>query len=97
MIDAVRSVTKKPLRVNAYQGWKDKEEAVQRINWLESQGLGFVEQPMAAAHLSPLVDYADLDGNLPISTGPYLRVNVERGKLVLPERADLGLVVSLSA
>jgi len=34
-IEAVRSVTKKPLRVDANEGWKDKEEAVRKINWLE--------------------------------------------------------------
>ncbi|RPI19903.1 MAG: dipeptide epimerase [Acidobacteriales bacterium] len=171
-IAAVRSVTKKPLRVDANEGWKDKEEAVRKINWLESQGVEFVEQPMpaamleetrwvrsrvhipiiadeaclhpadipklaaaydgvniklmkcggiqearrmielakslgmktmlgcmiessigvtAAAHLSPLVDYADLDGNLLISNDPYIGVAVEKGKLILPNRPGLGL------
>jgi L-Ala-D/L-Glu epimerase len=172
-IEAVRSVTKKPLRVDANEGWKDKEEAVRKINWLESQGVEFVEQPMpaamiedirwirskvhipliadeaclhptdipklataydgvniklmkcggmleafrmiqiakslglktmlgcmiessigvtAAAHLSPLVDYADLDGNLLIGNDPYRGVRVEKGKLVLPDRPGLGLL-----
>jgi L-alanine-DL-glutamate epimerase-like enolase superfamily enzyme len=45
----------------------------------------------AAAHLSPLVDYADLDGNLLISNDRYSGVEVERGKLVLPDRPGLGL------
>jgi L-alanine-DL-glutamate epimerase-like enolase superfamily enzyme len=171
-IAAVRSVTKKPLRVDANEGWKDKEEAVRKINWLESQGVEFVEQPMpatmleetrwvrarvhipiiadeaclhpqdvpklagaydgvnvklmkcggiqealrmieiarslglktmlgcmiessigvtAAAHLSPLVDYADLDGNLLIANDPYTGATVEKGKLILPSRPGLGL------
>ncbi|MGA2329158.1 MAG: dipeptide epimerase [Bryobacteraceae bacterium] len=171
-IAAVRSVTSKPLRVDANEGWKDKEEAVRKINWLEKQGVEFVEQPMpaamveemrwvhsrvhlpiiadeaclhpadipklagiydgvnvkldkcggileawrmiqvakslglktmlgcmisssvsvtAAAHLSPLVDYADLDGNLLIANDPYSGVQVERGKLILPDRPGLGL------
>jgi L-alanine-DL-glutamate epimerase-like enolase superfamily enzyme len=171
-IEAVRSVTKKPLRVDANEGWKDKEEAVRKINWLESQGVEFVEQPMpaamieetrwvrsrvhipiiadesclhpsdipkmagafdgvnvkldkaggmlegyrmieiakslgmktmlgcmisssvsvtAAAHLSPLVDYADLDGNLLIANDPYSGVLVKNGKLILPNRPGLGL------
>jgi len=47
-IEAVRSVTQKPLRVDANEGWKDKEEAVRKINWLETQGVEFVEQPMPA-------------------------------------------------
>jgi L-alanine-DL-glutamate epimerase-like enolase superfamily enzyme len=42
-IAAVRSVTQKPLRVDANEGWTDKEEAVRKINWLESQGVEFVE------------------------------------------------------
>ncbi|MBI3697858.1 MAG: dipeptide epimerase, partial [Acidobacteria bacterium] len=171
-LDAVRSVTKKPLRVDANEGWKNKEEAARKINWLESQGVEFVEQPMpasmleetrwirsrvhipiiadeaclhpgdipkladsfdgvniklmkcggileawrmiqiakslklktmlgcmiessigvtAAAHLSPLVDYADLDGNLLIANDPYSGVKVEKGKLILPDRPGLGL------
>ena len=50
-VEAVRSVTKKPLRVDANECWKDKEEAVRKINWLESQAVEFVEQPMPAAML----------------------------------------------
>jgi L-alanine-DL-glutamate epimerase-like enolase superfamily enzyme len=171
-IEAVRSVTKKPLRVDANEGWKDKEEAVRKIRWLEKQGVEFIEQPMpaamaedirwvrrrvnmpiiadeacerpadvpkcvgiydgvnvkldkcgglleaqrmiqvaralglkvmlgcmisssisvtAAAHLSPLVDYADLDGNLLIANDAYTGVRVENGKLLLPDRPGLGL------
>jgi L-alanine-DL-glutamate epimerase-like enolase superfamily enzyme len=171
-IAAVRGATKKPLRVDANEGWKDKEEAVRKINWLEKQGVEFVEQPMpasmleetrwvrsrvhipiiadeaclhpadiprlansfdgvniklmkcggileayrmiqiakslglrtmlgcmiessigvtAAAHLSPLADYADLDGNLLIANDPYSGVTVEHGKLILPDRPGLGL------
>ena len=171
-IEAIRSVTKKPLRVDANEGWKDKEEAVRKINWLEKQGVEFIEQPLpaemieetrwirsrvhipviadeacrhasdipklreafdgvnvkldkaggileayrmiqvakamgmktmlgcmvsssvsvtAAAHLSPLVDYADLDGNLLIANDPFHGVRVEKGKLILPNRPGLGL------
>jgi len=45
----------------------------------------------AAAHLSPLADYADLDGNLLIANDPYRGVLVRDGRLVLPERPGLGL------
>ena len=45
----------------------------------------------AAAHLTPLVDYADLDGNLLIENDPYEGVRVEQGKLVLPDEAGLGV------
>jgi L-Ala-D/L-Glu epimerase len=44
----------------------------------------------AAAHLSPLVDYADLDGNLLISNDPYSGVEVQHGKLILPSGPGLG-------
>jgi L-alanine-DL-glutamate epimerase-like enolase superfamily enzyme len=46
----------------------------------------------AAAHLSPLVDYADLDGNLLLANDPYLGVTVKNSKLVLPDRPGLGVV-----
>jgi L-alanine-DL-glutamate epimerase-like enolase superfamily enzyme len=45
----------------------------------------------AAAHLSPLADYADLDGNLLIGNDPYSGVTVVKGKLVLPKGPGLGL------
>jgi L-Ala-D/L-Glu epimerase len=45
----------------------------------------------AAAHLTPLVDYADLDGNLLIDDDPYRGVQVEDGKLVLPSGHGLGV------
>jgi L-alanine-DL-glutamate epimerase-like enolase superfamily enzyme len=171
-IEAVRSVTDKPLRVDANEGWTDREEAIRKIDWLETQGVEFIEQPMpsampedirwlrdranipiiadeaclrpedvpklaeaydgvnikldkaggilqgyrmiqiaralgmktmlgcmisssvsvtAAAQLSPLVDWADLDGNLLIANDPYTGVKVEDGKLVLPTRPGLGL------
>jgi L-alanine-DL-glutamate epimerase-like enolase superfamily enzyme len=48
----------------------------------------------AAAHLSPMVDYADLDGNLLIANDPYRGVQVMNGKLMLPDRPGLGLVKS---
>ncbi len=172
VIEAVRSVTKKPLRVDANEGFKTKEEAVRKINWLETMGVISIEQPMAAhlieehqwirqrihipmiadeaclrpadipklanafdavnikidkaggllqgyrmiqiarslgmktmigcmisssvaitaaAQLSPLVDHADLDGNLLISNDPFRGVRVLNGKLVLPLSRGLGL------
>ena len=171
-IAAVRSVTNRPLRVDANEGWKDKEEAVRKINWLATQGVEFVEQPMpaqmleetrwvhervelpliadeacqrpsdipklvgifdgvnvkldksggmlvafemlqmaralglrtmlgcmvsssvsvtAAAHLSPGVNYADLDGNLLIANDSFTGVRVKDGKLILPNGPGLGL------
>ncbi len=45
----------------------------------------------AAAHLSPLVDYADLDGNILIENDPAVGVEVIEGKLTLPTRSGLGV------
>jgi L-alanine-DL-glutamate epimerase-like enolase superfamily enzyme len=45
----------------------------------------------AAAHLSPLVDYADLDGHLLIDNDPFTGVTVDHGKLVLPDGPGLGV------
>lgn len=172
-MEAIRSVTKKPLRVDANEGFKSKEEAIRKIRWLEGQGVELIEQPLpaaqleeqrwvhkqvhlpifadeaclhpsdipkladaydgvvvkldksggiqqvlemihtarayglkvmigcmvsasvtitAAAHLSPLCDYADLDGNLLIANDPYRGVRVDRGRLLLPNSPGLGLV-----
>jgi L-alanine-DL-glutamate epimerase-like enolase superfamily enzyme len=45
----------------------------------------------AAAHLSPLCDYADLDGNLLLKDDPFQGVGVENGRLVLPDAPGLGV------
>jgi L-alanine-DL-glutamate epimerase-like enolase superfamily enzyme len=45
----------------------------------------------AAAQLSPLVDFADLDGHLLIENDPYEGVQVIDGKLVLPDRPGIGV------
>lgn len=173
-IAAVRSVTNKPIRVDANEGWTDREEAIRKINWLETQGVEFIEQPMpahmfedikyvrskvhlpiiadeactsaalipklreaydginvkldksggimeayrwikmaralnmkvmlgcmisssctctAAAHLSPLVDYADLDGPLLIANDPYEGMKYDKGRILLPNGPGLGLKV----
>jgi len=46
----------------------------------------------AAAHLAPLVDWADLDGTLLISDDPFVGVAVEDGRLVLPDGPGLGVM-----
>jgi L-alanine-DL-glutamate epimerase-like enolase superfamily enzyme len=45
----------------------------------------------AAAHLAPLVDWADLDGNQTVTNDPFTGVRVEEGRLVLPEGPGLGV------
>ena len=171
-IEAVRAETRKPLRVDANEGWKTKEQAVEKINWLERQGVVSIEQPLpaarldemnwirkrvhipviadeaclhaadipklaphfdgvnikldkcggileayrmiqtarslglkvmagcmvssslaitAAAHLAPLLDFADLDGNLLLKNDPFRGVRVVQGGLRLPARPGLGV------
>ena len=46
----------------------------------------------AAAQLSPLVDYADLDGNVLVSNDPFEGVLIIDGKLRLPNRPGIGVV-----
>ena len=45
----------------------------------------------AAAHLSPLVDHADLDGHLLIDNDPYIGVRIEDGRVVIPDGLGLGI------
>lgn len=172
MINTIRSVTNVPLYVDVNQGWKDKHQALDIINWLSERGIEFIEQPMpktqiddmawltensplpiiadeafqrlsdvakfkgvysginiklmkstglreahkmitvaralemkvmigcmtetscavsAAAQLSPLVDWADLDGNLLISNDVFEGMLVIDGKVTLNERPGIGI------
>ncbi|MCU0227415.1 MAG: dipeptide epimerase [Bryobacterales bacterium] len=178
ILAAVRAETNKPLICDANEGFRSKEQAVEKIQWLAGLGVTLIEQPLpasnladmnwirervsipviadeaclrpedvprlapyfdgvnvkvdkcgglqealrmihmaralglkvmigcmvsssvaitAAAQLSPLVDYADLDGNLLIANDPYTGVVVRAGKLLLPLRPGLGLSPALSA
>jgi L-alanine-DL-glutamate epimerase-like enolase superfamily enzyme len=45
----------------------------------------------AAAHLSPLVDWADLDGPFLTARDPFRGVLYDRGKLLLPDTPGLGV------
>ncbi len=174
MIEAIRSVTNKTIRVDVNQRWKDKHFALEMINWLKERGIELVEQPMpkeqiddiawltehsplpiigdesvqripdvikahgvfsginiklmkctgmreankmlllakslgmkvmigcmtetscgisAAAQLSPMVDWADLDGNLLIKNDPFKGTKViDGGQLVLTDAPGIGLV-----
>lgn len=46
IIDAIRKVSKQPFFIDANQGWETKEEALERIQWLNEEGTVFIEQPM---------------------------------------------------
>ena len=51
----------------------------------------------AAAHISPLVDWADIDGPFLTAEDPFSGVQYERGKLVLPNRPGLGITERVPA
>lgn len=68
MIQTIRSVTSLPIAVDANQGWTDRQQAIDMIHWLHSQGVVMVEQPMPKDRLddiawitqqSPLPIFAD--------------------------------------
>lgn len=45
----------------------------------------------AAAHLSPLVDWADIDGPFLTASDPFTGITYDRGKIVLPAAPGLGV------
>ncbi len=171
IIQAIRRVTDKIIRVDANEGW-NLETAIEMSYWLADRNVEFIEQPLkadrieetatlkrksplpiiadensmtsadipniahafhginiklmkcgtlleaqkmiriareyemsimlgcmvessvgitAAAHLSPLVDYVDLDGNLLIGNDPYSGVYVSDGQLKLNDSPGLGV------
>jgi L-Ala-D/L-Glu epimerase len=45
----------------------------------------------AAAHLSPLVDWADIDGPFLTARDPFAGITYDRGKIVLPDAPGLGV------
>jgi L-alanine-DL-glutamate epimerase-like enolase superfamily enzyme len=49
-VRSVRGMTGKPLRIDANEGWKTKEEALGHLQWLEPLGVELVEQPMPAGN-----------------------------------------------
>ena len=45
----------------------------------------------AAAQLSPLATWADLDGNLLISNDPYKGIQIVNGKVTIPDKPGIGI------
>lgn len=54
IVQAVRRVTNKPIRVDANEGWTSREQALKKIQWLKSQGVEFIEQPMPAEQIEDI-------------------------------------------
>jgi len=54
----------------------------------------FIESSLgitAAAHLTPLIDFADLDGHLLIRDDPIRGVQLRNGRLMIPDRPGIGV------
>jgi L-alanine-DL-glutamate epimerase-like enolase superfamily enzyme len=173
MIEAIRSITDKPITSDVNQGWINKESALDMLHWLKDHGVVMVEQPMpkeriddlawltersplpiigdegvqrlsdvknavgvyhginiklmkstgmreaqkmltlarslgmkvmigcmtetscaisAASHLSPMVDWADLDGALLIKNDVFDGTKIINGKLMLMDRPGIGVI-----
>jgi L-alanine-DL-glutamate epimerase-like enolase superfamily enzyme len=45
----------------------------------------------AAAHISPLMDHADLDSGLLLARDPFVGVRIDRGRMTLPDEPGLGV------
>lgn len=54
MVEAIRSVTDKPLTGDANQGWTDRQQALDMIGWLKERGFQYVEQPLAKERVDDL-------------------------------------------
>jgi L-alanine-DL-glutamate epimerase-like enolase superfamily enzyme len=46
LVEAIRRVTSLPLTIDANQGWHEREGALKMIEWLATQHVLFIEQPM---------------------------------------------------
>lgn len=54
IVQAIRSVTNKPLRVDANEGWKTACEVLDNLEWLADKGVELCEQPMPVGNLETL-------------------------------------------
>jgi L-alanine-DL-glutamate epimerase-like enolase superfamily enzyme len=63
IIEGIRAVTDKPLRADANEGWKSREEALEMITWMAERGVELIEQPLPASQLD---DYRWLKERTPI-------------------------------
>lgn len=85
MIEAIRSETDLPLAVDANQGWKDRQQALDMIFWLKEKGVVMVEQPMPKQDLDNIARLTE-ESPLPIFADESIQrlADVERIKGVFP-------------
>jgi len=110
MIEAICSVTDKPIAVDANQGWTDKHYALDMINWLKERGIVMIEQPLPKHNLedaawlterSPLPVFADescqrLTDVLPLK-GVFTGINIKLMKCTGMREAWKMLTVARAA
>jgi L-alanine-DL-glutamate epimerase-like enolase superfamily enzyme len=90
IISAIRSMSDKPIAIDVNQGWKDKNQALEVIHWLEDKNVLFIEQALPKnnwddAHWlferSPLPLYADESvqrfSDLKMMTDCYHGINIK--------------------
>ena len=104
--EAVKCTSDIPKLAGAYDGISIKlmksggiQEAIRMVHVARALGMKvmlgcMIESSLAisaAAHLSPLADYADLDGHLLISNDPFNGVSIEHGRLILNDCPGFGV------
>ena len=104
--EAIQRLEDIPSIKGAYSGINIKlmkctgmREAWKMANYARAEGMRVMVGCMtetscavsAAAQLSPLVDFADLDGNLLISNDRFEGMTVVDGKITLPDRPGIGI------
>jgi len=104
--EAIQRLKDIPAIKGAYSGINIKlmkctgmREAWKMANYARAEGMRVMIGCMtetscavsAAAQLSPIVDFADLDGNLLISNDLFEGMTVVKGKIALPDRPGIGL------
>ncbi len=104
--EAIQRLKDIPAIKGAYSGINIKlmkctgmREAWKMANYARAEGMKVMIGCMtetscavsAAAQLSPIVDFADLDGNLLITNDLFEGMTVVKGKITLPDRPGIGL------
>ena len=72
IMDTIRKITDKPIRIDANEGWKSKEKALEKIQWLEKLNVDFIEQPMPATMIEETA-WLKEKSDLPIIADEALR------------------------
>jgi L-Ala-D/L-Glu epimerase len=109
IVNAISSVTNKPLAVDINQGWKDKEFALDMIHWLNERNVKMIEQPMPKTQIdeiawltekSPLPIFADEGvqrlNDVILAKGVYSGINIKLMKCTGLREAHKMLILSKS-